>query len=77
MSERSGPCEGRSFGHVGEGESNYFAVGVVDFVIDKQVEAYGIQPLGGFVVGSIKGFRCSNMEFGGFQGGYGRRWSGV
>ena len=30
------------------------------------VEPYGVQPLGGLVIGSIKGFWCSYVEFGGF-----------
>ena len=71
LSERGGPCESRSFGHVGKGEGNHFVVGVIDFVVDKEVEAYSVQPLGGLVVRSIKGFRCSNMEFSGFRGGHG------
>ena len=59
----------------GKGEGDHFVVGVVDFVVDKEVEAYSVQPLGGLVIRSIKGFRCSDTEFGGFQGGHGRRWS--
>ena len=66
LSERGCPSEGRSFGHVGEGEGDLFAVGVVDFLVDKKVELYCIQPLGGFVIGSIKGFWCSDRGFGGF-----------
>ena len=64
--ERGSPSKGRPFGHIGESESNHFAVGVVDFVINEEVEAHSIQPLGGFVVRSVKGFWCSNTEFGGF-----------
>ena len=70
------PCEGGSLSHVGESESDLFVVGVVDLVIDEEVELYGVQPLGGFVVRSVKGFRYSDAEFSGFQGGHGRRWSG-
>ena len=57
---------GGSLSHVGKGEGNHFVVGVIDFVVDEEVEAYSIQPLGGFVIGSVKGFWCSDMEFGGF-----------
>ena len=60
------PGKGGSFSHIGEGEGNHFVVGVIDFVVDEEVEAYSVQPLGGFLVGSIKGFRCSDAEFGGF-----------
>ena len=70
LPERSGPCESRSFGHVGKGEGDHFVVGVVDFVIDQEVEAYSVQPLGGLVIRSVKGFWCSNMEFSGFRGGH-------
>ena len=66
LPERGGPCEGGSFGHIGEGEGDHFAISVIDFIVDEEVEAYGIQPLGGLVIRSIKGFQCSNMEFGGF-----------
>ena len=34
LSECGGPCEGGPFGHVGEGEGNHFAIGVIDFVVD-------------------------------------------
>ena len=70
LSERGGPCEGRSFGHVGKGEGNHFVVGVVDFVFDEGVEVYSVQPLGGLVIRSVKGFWCSDTEFGGFRGGH-------
>ena len=70
LSERGGPCEGGSFGHVGKGEGNHFVVGVVDFVFDKEVEVYSVQQLGGLVIRSVKGFRCSDMEFSGFRGGH-------
>ena len=36
------PSEGGSFGHVREGEGDFFVIGVVDFVIDKEVELYGV-----------------------------------
>ena len=64
------PGEGGTLGHVGQGEGNFLVVIVVDFFIDAEVELYGIQPLSGLVIGSIKGFRCSNVEFSGFQGGH-------
>ena len=67
MSERGCPGEGRSFGHVGESEGNHFVIGIVYLVVDEEVEAYCIQPL---VVGSVKGFWCSNVEFSGFRGGH-------
>ena len=70
LSEGGGPCEGRSPGHIGKGEGNHFVVGVIDFVIDEEVEVYGIQPLGGLIVRSVKGFWCSDAEFGGFRGGH-------
>ena len=57
------PSEGRPFGRVGESEGNHLVIGVIDFVVDKEVEAYCIQPLGGLVIGSIKGFQCSDTEF--------------
>ena len=50
LSECGCPSEGGPFGHVGEGEGDHFVVGVVDFVIDEEVEADCIQPLGGFVI---------------------------
>ena len=64
------PGEGRTLGHVGQGKGDFLVVNVVDSFIDEEVELYGVQPLSGLVVGSIKGFRCSNAEFGGFQGGH-------
>ena len=66
LSERGCPSEGGSFGHVGEGEGDLFAVGVVDFLIDKEIELYCVQPLGGFVIGSIEGFWCPDTKFSGF-----------
>ena len=36
------PGEGWSFGHVRKGESSHFAIGIVDFVIDEEIEADGI-----------------------------------
>ena len=42
LPERGCPSEGGSFGHVGEGEGDLFVIGVVDFVIDKEVELYGV-----------------------------------
>ena len=71
LSEGSCPGEGRSFGHVGEGEGDHFVVGVIDFVVDEEIEAYRVQPLGGFVIRSVKGFWCSDTEFGGFRRGHG------
>ena len=59
LSEGGSPCEGGSLSHVGKGEGNHFVIGVVDFVIDEEVEVYSVQPLGRFVIGSVKGFRCS------------------
>ena len=64
------PSEGGTLGHVGQSEGNLFVVIVVDLFIDEEVESYGIQPLSEFVIGSINGFRCSNVEFGGFRGGH-------
>ena len=66
MSEYGCPSKGGSFGHVGESESNHLAISVIDSIIDKEVEAYSVQPLCGFLVGAVKGFRCSNVEFCGF-----------
>ena len=65
LSKGGGPGEGRSFGHVGEGEGNHL-VSIVDFVIDKRVEVDCIQPLQRFLVGSIKGFWGSDTKFSGF-----------
>ena len=70
LSEGGCPGEGGALGHVGQGKGNLLVVIVIDFFIDKEVELYGVQPLSGLVVGSIKGFWCSNMEFGGFRGGH-------
>ena len=36
------PGEGWSFGYVKEGETSHFAIGIVDFVIDKKIEVDGI-----------------------------------
>ena len=66
LPESGYPSEGGSFVHVGGGEGDLFVIGVVDFVVDEEVELYGIQPLGGFVIRSVKGFRCSDTEFGWF-----------
>ena len=79
--EGSCPSEGGSLGHIGQGEGDFLIVIIIDFLIVEEVVLYGIQPLGGFVVGSVKGFRCSDTEFGGFQsghrrGGSGDRWRG-
>ena len=66
LSEGGCPGEGRTLGHVGQGEGDFLVVIIIDFFIDEEVESYSVQPLSGLVVGSIKGFRCSNAEFGGF-----------
>ena len=71
LSECGCPGEGGSFDHVGESKGNHLVISVIDFVIDKEVEVYSIQPLSGLLVGAIKGFRCSNAEFHGFRGGHG------
>ena len=71
LPEGSCPCEGGSLSHVGDSEGDLFVVGVVDFVVDEKVELYGVQPLGGFVIRSVKGFWCSDTEFSGFRGGHG------
>ena len=42
LSECGGPCEGGPFGHVGKGKGDHFVVGVVDFVVDEEVEAYSV-----------------------------------
>ena len=76
MSECCCPSEGGSFGHVGEGEGDHFAVGVVDFLVDKEVEAYCVQPLDRLMIGPIKGIWCSDTEFCGFRRGHWRRRSG-
>ena len=36
------PSEGRSFGHVGQGEGNFLVVIVIDFFINEEVELYSI-----------------------------------
>ena len=36
------PSEGRPLGHVGESEGDHLVIGVVDFVVDKEVEAYSV-----------------------------------
>ena len=50
LPESGCPSEGGSFGHVGEGEGDLFVIGVVDFVVDEEVELYDIQSFGGFVI---------------------------
>ena len=50
LPESGCPSEGGSFGHVGEGKGDFFVIGVIDFVVDEEVELYGVQPLGGFVI---------------------------
>ena len=70
LSKGGCPGKSRSFSHVGQSEGNFLVVIVIDFFIDEEVEPYSIQPLGGFVVRSIKGFQCSYAEFGGFRGGH-------
>ena len=57
------PSKGGSFGHVGQDEGDFL---VVDLFINEKVELYSVQPLGGLIVGSIKGFQCFNVELGGF-----------
>jgi hypothetical protein len=76
LAESDCPDESRSFGHVEEGESNLFVMGVVDYFVDMEIKLDSVQPLEELYVGVIKGFGGSNMEFGGFQEGYGvcRRW---
>ena len=39
-----GGCPGkcRSFGHVGRGESDHLTVGIVDLVVDKEVEVNSV-----------------------------------
>ena len=61
------PSEGGSLGHVGEGKGDHLVIGVIDFVIDEEVEAHSIQPLIRFLIRSVKGFRGSDAEFCGFQ----------
>ena len=73
LSEGSGPGLGCSFGHVGEGESDLLGTGVIDCVIDFQVEKNRRNPWDGFRVGSVIVFRCGNAEFVDF-GGHGGRW---
>ena len=64
------PSEGGSFGHVGQGKGDFLVVVIVDLFVNKEVESYSAQPLGGLIVGSIKGFQSSNAEFSGFQRGH-------
>jgi hypothetical protein len=39
-----------------------------------EVELYCGDPRDGCLIGSVKGFWGSNMEFSGFQGGHGVQW---
>ena len=71
LSEGGCPGEGGSLGHVGQGEGDFLVVIIIDFLVDKEVELYSIQPLGGFFIGSIEGFQCSDAEFSGFRQGHG------
>ena len=72
-------CPGlcRSFGHIGEGKGNFLCIGVVYFLVYCKVEHDGVEPLNGFLIGSIKGFRGANAEFDGFwcRGHLVTRWS--
>ena len=45
LSNSGGPGKGRPFGHIGEGECNHHVISIIDFVIDKEIEADCIQPL--------------------------------
>ena len=76
LSEGGCPSEGRSFGHIGQGEGNLLVIIIIDFVIDEEIKLYSIKPLGGLFVGSVKGFWCSDMEFSGFQRGHRQGRSG-
>ena len=60
------PGEGGSFGHVRQSKGDFLVVIIIDLFVDEEVESYGIQPLGGLFIGSVKGFWCSNTEFSGF-----------
>ena len=57
LAEGRCPSEGRSFGHVREGESNLFVIVVIDCFVNKKVELHGVQPVLGFFIRSIKRFR--------------------
>ena len=56
LAEGRCPGEGRSFGHVQEGESNLFVDVVIDCFVNKKVELHGVQPVLGFFIRSIKRF---------------------
>ena len=61
LAEGRCPGEGRSSGHVQEGESNLFVDVVIDCFVNKKVELHGVQPMLGFFVRSIKRFGDANV----------------
>ena len=57
LAEGRGPSEGRPLSHVGESKGDLLLVGVIDSFVNEEVELHGMQPVHGFVIGSIKRFR--------------------
>ena len=53
-----GRCPGKSrpFSHIREGESDLFVVIVVNRFVDEEIELYGVQPVLGLFIRSIKRF---------------------
>ena len=49
-----GSGKSRPFGHVGESKGDLLLISVVDCFVDKEVELHGVEPMHGFVVGSIE-----------------------
>ena len=57
LTESGGPSEGRSLGHIQESKGDLLLVGVIDSFVNEEVELHGMQPVHGFVIGSVKRFR--------------------
>ena len=81
FSEGIGPSQGRSFGHVREGEGDFLRIVVVEGLIDCEVELDRVHPGDSCFVGAIEGFGFAKLKLSGFDCG-GRhggrdRWSWV
>ena len=56
LAEGCGPGKGRPFGHVREGEGDLFIIIVVDCFVDEEIELHSMQPVLGFLIGSVECF---------------------
>ena len=75
LAEGGCPGKGRSFGHVRQCKHDLLGTGLVDFVIDGEIEGDSIQPGSGFCTISINVFRGTESEFDRAGGGH-SRWEG-